>query len=213
MGRYISNNKENRRTQQHVIPRRKGVRQKKEKVVERQSGDAQQKDGKELPKTIAFECGVNGDTHQNNVEKEQTASRSKSIFSFFEHVFLTVLYSIPLLIFIYLALNRVHAVDVMNNGSVATGVVVEHNYIRSSKIKVNGKQKDLFGAKGWDLPFSSEEGDSVRVLTTENSSWVVLESSITKWNKFGLYFETFAFVMIVVIIFVLMLFIIKELFF
>ncbi|MBQ4035385.1 MAG: hypothetical protein II623_07990, partial [Paludibacteraceae bacterium] len=64
-----------------------------------------------------------------------------------------------------------------------------------------------------DLPFSSEEGDSVRVLTTENSSWVVLESSITKWNKYGLYFETFAFVMIVVIFFILMLFIIKELFF
>ncbi|MBR6104709.1 MAG: hypothetical protein IKP81_06600 [Paludibacteraceae bacterium] len=175
MGRYLRRNKwklHKAVEEQHGAER--------QKVLEQQNGDAQRKVDYEQPETIHQKAEI-------KQPKRDIRSRWKDAVLEFFGAFL----AIPFIVFLpYQVLDGIRAIGVINHGTVVSGVVEEHNYIRSSKIKVLGEVKTLYqGGKNSSLQWKERKGDFVKVLTKENCPVVVCERDCTMLHKVGIYFS------------------------
>ncbi|MBP3716108.1 MAG: hypothetical protein J6I79_01250 [Paludibacteraceae bacterium] len=175
MGRYSRRNKwklHKAVEEQHGAER--------QKVLEQQYGDAQRKVDNEQPETIHQKTEI-------KQPKRDIRSRWKDAVLEFFWAFL----AIPFIVLLsYQVLDGIRAIGVINHGTVVSGVVEEHNYIRSSKIKVLGEVKTLYqGGKNSSFQWKERKGDFVKVLTKENCPVVVFERECTLLHKVGIYFS------------------------
>lgn len=173
MGRYLRRNKwklHKAVEEQHGAER--------QKVLEQQNGDAQRKVDNEQPETIHQKAEI-------KQPKRDIRSRWKDAILEFFLAFLAIPF---IVLFSYGVLDGIRAIGVINHGTVVSGVVEEHNYIRSSKIKVLGEVKTLYDPKGFGLQWKEKEGNLVKVFTKENCPVVVCERDCTMLHKVEIYF-------------------------
>ena len=172
MGRYSRRNKwklHKAVEEQHGAER--------QKVLEQQNGDAQRKADNEQPETIHQKAEI-------KQPKRDIRSRWNDAILEFFLPFLEIPF---IVLFSYGVLDGIRAIGVINHGTVVSGVVEEHNYIWSSKIKVLGEVKTLYDPKGFGLQWKEKEGNLVKVLTKENCPVVVCERDCTLLHKVGIY--------------------------
>ena len=174
MGRYLRHHKWKPKK---AVEEQHGA--ERQKVLEQQNGDAQQNVDNEQPETIHQKAEI-------KQPKRDIRSRWKDAVLDFFLPFLEIPF---IVLFSYGVLDGIRAIGVINHGTVVSGVVEEHNYIRSSKIKVLGEVKTLYDPKGFGLQWKERKGNLVKVLTKENCPVVVCERDCTMLHKVGIYFS------------------------